>query len=250
MDTCNLTLIPDYGNSIQIALSSIPFVPNDMSEMILNREYIYSDQPYHAELNGINQRIEVLSFFANDMEIESAREENRVISFGANRRIFIHNYGFVQITLDIKLDDQTTMALYSNFIPILVVNARNNRSVERMVEYIYTYREQVLLCGPQLSMKKQGLKVDGKKDLEAQIQIIRDIIQVYNEMTGYFRLNAKFRLSPSGHVDYYEKAKCVSNRMINYIAMHPEQLMRTSVSTGIRVHKQNFIPNKTLVEKM
>lgn len=31
--------------------------------------------------------------------------------------------------------------------------------------------------------------------------------------------------------------------------MHPEQLMRTSVSTGIRIHRQNFIPNKTLVEE-
>ena len=31
--------------------------------------------------------------------------------------------------------------------------------------------------------------------------------------------------------------------------MHPEQLMQTSVSTGIRAHKQNFIPSKTLVEE-
>lgn len=249
MDTFELTLVPDYGNSIQMVLSSSPFMPSDVDEMVLNREYIYSDRPYHAELKGISERIESLSFFVNDMEIESAQEENNIISFGTNRRIFTHNYGFVQITLNIKLENQVRMVLYSKFIPILVVNARNNRSVEQMVEYIYAHREQLLLCGSQLSLQSQGLKAEGTKDLEAQIQIIQDIIQVYNENIGYFRLNAKFRLSPIGHVDHYEKAKCVSNRMINYIVMHPEQLMRTSVSTGIRVHKQNYIPNKTLVEE-
>lgn len=249
MDTCELTLVPDYGNSIQMTLSSAPFVPSDMDEMILRREYIYSDQPYHAELNGISEKIELISFFVNDMEVESAWEEDNVIAFGANRRIFTHNYGFVQITLVVTLENQATITLYSKFIPILVVNARNNRSIERMVEYIYAHHEQFHLCGPQLSMQNNGLKTEGKKDLDAQIQILRDIIQVYGETICYFRLNAKFRLSPIGHVDHYEKAKCISNRMINYIVMHPEQLMRTSVSTGIRVHKQNFIPNKTLVEE-
>jgi len=249
MDTYELTLVPDYGISIKMALSSTLLMPSDISEMVLNREYIYSDQAYYAELNGIDQKIESLSFFVNDMEVESAREENNVISFGTNRRIFTHNYGFAQITLNIKLENQSTMILYSKFIPILVVNARNNRSVERMVEYIYTHREQFLLCGPQLSMKNYGLKDEGENDLEARVQIIRDIVQVYNEEIGYFRLNAKFKLSPIGRVDHYEKAKYVSNQTINYIVMHPEQLMRTSVSTGIRVHKQNFIPNRTLVEE-
>jgi len=98
-------------------------------------------------------------------------------------------------------------------------------------------------------MQNHGLKAEGKSDLESQIQIIRDIIQVYSETIGYFRLNAKFKLSPIGRVDHYEKAKSVSNRMINYIVMHPEHLMHTSISTGIRVHKQNFIPSKTLVEE-
>lgn len=181
MDTCRLTLIPDYGSSIQMVLSSVPFVPSDMDEMILNREYIYSDQPYHAELNNISEKIEDLTFFVNDMEIESAQEENNVISFGTNQRIFTHNYGFVQITLNIKLENQTTKVLYSKFIPILVVNVRNNRSVERMVEYIYAHREQFLLCGPQPSMQNHGLKAEGKKDLESQIQIVRDIVQVYSE---------------------------------------------------------------------
>lgn len=249
MDTFELTLVPDYGNNIQIVLSSSPFAPSNVDEMILKCEYIYSDRPYHAELKGISERIEAFSFFVNDMEIESVLEENNVISFGTNRRIFTHNYGFAQITINIKLENQVRIVLYSKFIPILVVNARNNRSVERMVEYIYAHREQFLLSGSQLSMQRQGLKAEGTKDLEAQIQIIQDIIQVYNETIGYFRLNAKFKLSPIGHVDHYEKAKCVSNRMINHIVMHPEQLMRTSVSTGIRVHKQNYIPNKTLVEE-
>ena len=249
MDTCRLTLIPDYGSSIQMVMSSDPFVPSNIDEMILNREYIYSDQPYHAELNDVSETIEDLTFFVNDMEIESAQEENNVISFGTNQRIFTHNYGFVQITLNIKLENQTTKVLYSKFIPILVVNVRNNRSVERMVEYIYAHREQFLLCGPQPSMQNHGLKAEGKKDLESQIQIVRDIVQVYSETIGYFRLNAKFKLSPIGRVDHYEKARSVSNRMINYIVMHPEQLMQTSVSTGIRAHKQNFIPSKTLVEE-
>lgn len=249
MDICELTLIPEYGNSIKMTLSSSPFVPSDMDKMILNREYIYSDQPYHAELNGISRKIEALSFFVNDMEIESACEEENVISFGTNRRIFIHNYGFAQITLNIKLENQAAMVLYSKFIPILVVNMRNNRSMERMVEYIYAHHEKFLMCGSQISMQSHGLKAEGEKDLDVKVQILQDIIQVYNETIGYFRLNAKFRLSPIGHVDHYEKAKCISNRMIDYIIMHPEQLRNTSVSTGIRVHKQNYIPNKTLVEE-
>ena len=74
MDTCKLKLIPDYGSSIQMVMSSDPFVPSNVDEMILNREYIYSDQPYHAELNDVSETIEDLTFFVNDMEIESERE--------------------------------------------------------------------------------------------------------------------------------------------------------------------------------
>lgn len=255
MDTDKLTLvlIPDHGSHVQVVLSPLPLALNDfvlcnMDDMILNREYVYSDKSYSATLDGVDEKIEELSFFIND-EIRPAYEESNRISFVENKRIFTHNYGFIQITIRIRLKNGRGLVFYSNFIPVLVLNELNNRSVERMVEYIYAHREQFLWCGHHSSMQSYDLKAKGKKDLESYVQIIQDVIKVYNETIGYFRLNARFKLSPTGQVDCYEKVKSVSSRTISYIVTHPEQLMHTSASTGIRAHRQNFIPNKTLVEE-
>lgn len=73
MDAFELTLVPDYGSNIQMVLSSSPFVPSDVDEMVLNREYIYSDRPYHAELT---QSIISKTFAISSFALHSPKDIN------------------------------------------------------------------------------------------------------------------------------------------------------------------------------
>ncbi len=253
MSIYELILTPLRGNSVKLELSAGRMLTSDLDRIIPDREYIYSDQPYHAEIRGLEEDIETFSFFVNDVEIKQNLDIDGKIRFIDDRylkdRIFIHNFGLIQIAIRITFKGQAGVTVYSKFISVLVANARTNLSVERMAEYIYCHREQLLLSGLLYSEQRHGLKPEAQKELGTQVQLLKDIVQVYNENINYFRLNAKFRLCAVGCVDNYEKAKSVSGRTLSYIAQHPEQLLRTSMLTGIRINKQNYLPSKTLIEE-
>lgn len=255
MNIYKLTLIPERGNSIKADMSADPMLKSSLNDTLIAKGYIYSDQPYSAELQGLEDDIEDVLFFVNDMEIETERfkRSNGKIVFSDEKypggRIFSHNFGLVQIAIQIVYERRPPIILFSCYISVLVANTRTNLSVERMAEYIYHNQESLLLSGQLLSEKQRSLKGDAQKELEAQLQILQDIIQAYSESMGYFRLNARFRLSSTGHVDNYEKVRSVSNRTLSYIVQHPEYLSKTSLPTGIRLNRQNYLPDKTLVEE-
>ncbi len=255
MSIYKLTLIPERGSSIKVDLSTDQILRSSLNDPAIAQKYVYSDHSYCAGSRGVEEIREDISFFVNDMEIDIKRigESSEKIVFSDEKypggRIFSHNFGLIQIAIQIVYEGRLPIMLFSNYISVLVVNNRTNLSVERMARYIYYNQESLLLSGQLLSEQQRSLKGDAQKELESQIQILRDIIQVYSENIGYFRLNARFHLSSMGYVDNYEKVRFVSNRTLSYIVQHPEYLSKTSLPTGIRVNGQNYLPDKTLVEE-
>lgn len=253
MDTYKLVLIPDYDKTcVEVELSPDRVLVSRLNDVVPEREFVYSDIPYCAQLRGVGGEIEKLSFFVNYRPIETDIK-NDIIQFTdsqyPDRRIFYHDFGLVQFTVIISFVDKSPITLYSKFVSVLVKNEMTNLSVQRMAEYIYRWRERLLLCGPLESEHKQSLKEGAHKELETQVQILQDIVYVYSENFRYFRKNAKFNLHPVGRVDNYEKAKFISSHTLNYTAQHSEHLIRSPASTGIRFGKQNFLPSKTMVEQ-
>ena len=248
-----LVLIPDYDKTcVEVELSPDRVLASRLNDVVPEQEFVYSDIPYCAQFRGVDDEIEKLSFFVNYRPIETEIKDD-IIQFTdsqyPDRRMFYHDFGLVQFTVIISFANKPPVTLYSKFVSVLVKNERTNLSVQRMAEYVYRWRERLLLCGPLESEYRQSLKEGAHKELETQVQILQDIVYVYGENLRYFRKNAKFNLHPIGRVDNYEKAKFISSHTLNYTAQHPEHLMRSPASTGIQFGKQNFLPSKTLVEQ-
>lgn len=253
MSTYELTLIPGRGNSILVELSSDRNAMSSLNEVNPDREYIYSDQPYRAELHGMKEEVESFSFYVNDVEIEQTLGADGKISLSGAQypqgHIFVHNFGLVQIVLRIVFKGQTAVMLYSKFISVLVANTRTNLSVERMAEYIYCHREKLLGNGRLWAGQGQDQRTDSQKELDLQIWVLQDIVRVYRENIGYFRQSARCRYRFAEQVEHYDGTRVVSGSTLQYIVQHPEQLMRSASATGIRVGKQYFLPGKTLVKE-
>ncbi len=253
MSAYKLNLTPDYGRSIELELTDQQKLVSSLNDLMPEQDYVYSDQLYSVTIKGLDINFKKLSLYINDYEVEqNVSPEGRILFSGSHYpkgRIFVHNFGLVQMSVRIDIDDCLHVTLYTKFIPILVINSRTNQSVQRMAEYIYYWRERLLLSGPLLSEQRQGLKPGAPKELETQIQILRDIVHIYSESISYFHTNAKFNLRPVGNIDNYEKVRFISSRMLTYVTQHPEQLTRTAVVTGIRQNNRYFLPRKTLIEE-
>ena len=251
MNIYELTLISGRGNTITVQLSSDRISMSRLDDVNPDREYIYSDQPYRAELHGVLEEMESFSFYVNDVEIEQTLDSEGKICLQSAQypqgHIFIHNFGLIQIAVQIIYKGQKPVFLYSKWISVLVANNRTNLSIERMAEYIYCHRDKLMGRGPLRSGQKQ--REDSQKELDLQIEILQDIVRVYRENLSYFRQKAKCRSRIVQQAAPCEQTKFFSDRSLHYIAQHPEHLMRSSAATGIRVGRRYFLPSKTLAKE-
>ena len=253
MSAYELSLIPDYKQSIRLELSESRPQTGILDDLTPEQEYVYSDQLYSVAVHGLGADFIRVSFYINDYEVEQSADPTGRLHFAGSycpkAFIFRHNFGLVQFSVRIEFGGLPPVILYTKYVPVLVVNARTNLSVQRMTEYIYRWGEHLLYSGQLRSAQQRNLKANAPKELNLQLQILSDIVRVYSENIGYFHTSAKFNVHSVEYVDSYEKVRFVSSRTLAYIVQHPEQLVQTTAHTGIRRNSRSFLPQRTLVEE-
>ena len=209
MSAYELSLIPDYKQSICLELSESPPQMRTFDDLTLEQGFVYSNQLYSAVIHGVNADFAKVAFYINDYEIEqSVDSEGRLLFTGdycPKAYIFRHNFGLVQLSVRVEFNGSQPVILYTKFVPVLVVNDRTNLSVQRMTEYVYRWGEHLLYSDSLRSAQQRGLKADAPKELDVQIQILCDIVRIYSENIGYFHTSAKFNVHSVGYIGNYEK---------------------------------------------
>lgn len=183
---------------------------------------VYSDKQYTLELN-IPTQVYTVNVYINGFEVESTyNENNHMLYFKKykNEMIFIDNFGFVQISLEIFFDGNEMITLYSDYLNVMIRNNMESYAIKSMAEYIYNNQEKLLLDSNMKSLNTSSLKSSNKQTLESQIAILKKIIFEYKNSYNYFKNNAKFTLTNQQKVDNFEKLRYVNANTIDYIVQH------------------------------
>lgn len=250
MNELILRLLPDHGDPQDLVLLDHQTENSILDTAKLSTSFVFCDHKYHAQLVNLNEPIENLRFFVNGepVRINYSSDSGDITffdeSFGA--RIFQECYGFVQITVIYNDASGNQHFRDTEYIQVMVRKGRQNDSVRRITEYVYTQNAE-LLYGKSLPRETAGLRENAKKTLESRILLLERIAVVYEENYRYFKINCRFKTIPHERVDHFEKLQYVSNNTLQYIAQHPEELQPVHYSTGIKVGRNFYQPNKTLI---
>ena len=253
-----LKLLPyPYNNPpYSVELKEESHNPVSIEEIISrskNNAIIYSDLSYifYLATEELNQ-IKNVNVYINDiLEPSTFNNSNGEIKFSSlgssDKRIFQDCFGFVEISIVISYDDNIEKTLVTDFLQVVVRDTSFNDSVQSMVDFIY-YRQDTLLFhdNPQ-PRDLASLRDKGKKIFESQIILAEEIANLYESSYGFFKANSRFRIEKNPIVDDVSKLQQIMPDTLRYMISHPEQLKPINSTTGIRVRKRNYQPQKTLV---
>lgn len=255
MLSTTLKLLPYNNPPFSVGLKEEKNNPVSIEEIISKSSnfVIYSDLSYifylvTAELKQIKN----VNVYINDIfEPSTFNNDNGEIKFSSlgssSKRIFQDCFGFVEISIIITFDDNEEKTLVTDFLQVVVRNNSFNDSIQSMVDFIY-YRQDTLLFhdNPQ-PRDLASLRDKGKNTRESQIILAEEIANLYEASYGFFKANSRFRIEKNPVVDDVSKLQQITPDTLRYMISHPEQLKPINSTTGIKVRKRNYQPQKTLV---
>ncbi len=245
-----LRLLPENGEPQDLVLQEHQVASSLLDTAKFSTAFVFRDRKYRAQLINLNTSIENLRFLVNGepVNINYLPDSGFITfldtSFGA--QIFTECYGFVQLTIIYNDINGNQFLCDTEYIHVMVRKGRQNDSVRRITEYVYTQSAD-LLYGKSLPRETAGLRDNTHKTLESRILLLERIAVVFEENYRYFKTNCRFKTVPREHVDHFEKLQYVSSNTLHYIAQHPEELQPVHHSTGINIGRTFYQPNKTLI---
>ena len=217
----------------------------NISSCVSNK--VYSDKIYSIKLSGNYSNVSDVNLFINGFDI-GARYYNGEFKISEDRkRVFIDTFGFVQLSLSVTYDDNSTSVYFSEFMNVMIKEDYLNQSIRKMADYIYNNQEKLLLDDKMKALDNANLKESPNRTLESQLKIIKTVILSYKENYRYFKNNSKFKLVSNNRVDDFEKLRTVNGKTIKYIIQNPNELYLSANSTGIKIDKHYYLPHKTLI---
>ena len=243
MDTISITLVPKFRDRIDIVLHKE--TDSIFYDIPSGKDVVYNDNPYTFSVSDLDGLPSVVHINDEVYYVELLERTSERIDFKikGHEKPFLHSFGAVRISFEI--DDQL---FSSNSIAVMVSNSDITDSVMNMVQFIYDNCEKYLYEEHKYSTVITGLKNNDIVSLEAKIAFLQKALKVYKQSYQYFKFNPYCKLQKVASVDSFDKLQVVSQKTIQYISNHIEDLAVVNYDTGIRVNKQFYQPNKVLVE--
>lgn len=214
-----------------------------------DRPGVYGDLTYRFKLTGDDVlRVQDVFVFVNDVRRWSVYDNGTIFfgNSGADGKLFLDCFGYAELELQVVLDDDTVISLFSGYLPVLVREGKFNKAAEKMVRYVYENREEFLFNGEIKSRSPADLKEKGHRTLEAVIILAEQIAGVYENSYGYFKANSRFHTKKVPAVEDLERLQTITPATLEYIVSHPEQLRQVNSSRGISLGNRMYQPRKTL----
>lgn len=224
-----------------------------------NHNYLYSDVSYCAKIEWETTELPTkLQLFINGESIEYIQDEitdsHVSLSFKSDMypfgNIFRDCYGFVQIEIYCEWQPGISGRSYwTDFYCVMLKKTKVNESLQKIAEYVYQNHSNFLWKRNTLPNGAVEFDKSDEKNLDAQIELIKDVINIYDQNSLILKTRPYTLAEHNYIVDDFEKLHRITPNTINYIVQHPDELISTSHETGIKVKNNSFIPRKTLILK-
>ncbi|MDE6833109.1 MAG: DUF2357 domain-containing protein, partial [Ruminococcus sp.] len=211
---------------------------------------VYYDYDYISfELRGSIQYVS--DFYINDEaipishNIQKPNEYQFVLDKNSEKtskdykKIFMQCFGIVQIKIKIS-----NKYYVSDRIAIMVKDNTQYKNIIKMIDYIYDKGNDYLY---EDYVSVDGADSDDDIKIESKLRFIEEVIEIYENFSGYFENSPKTRAVAGEVVGKFYKLDSVTPKTIQYIASHPEELYEVDFNTGISYGNRHFQPENTLV---
>lgn len=162
--------------------------------------------------------------------------------FHSNGPLFAYYMGLVELEITLKRKNGEQETLYSEWLPVLISPSRQQKNLKSMLETIYAHQEVLLAAKGEQKASGEAAPV---QDFRSSLQLLEDILHIYEESYGFFKANCRSALAAKEVVDWTEKVQQVNARSLRYLVQHPEYL-RQSVD-GISWAEKHYLPEKMLM---
>lgn len=244
MDTITLKLKPKYHEEIELILQTDK--ESDYFDIPNGKEVVYNDNPYLFLLSGdvvIPSKV-YINDEAYDVEFCSGETDGIQFRLKDCDKPFLQSFGAIRI--EVWIDGKQ---YYSKSIAVMVSDSEINNSVINMIEYIYMNCEDYLYEEHKNSSILSGIKANETISLEAKIAFLKQTLEIYKKSYQYLKTNPYCKLEKTEAVDSFDKLQSISQRTIQYITNHIDELSVVNYDTGIRYNNQYYQPNRVLVER-
>lgn len=90
----------------------------------------------------------------------------------------------------------------------------------------------------------ESIETQASEDaLEMRIRVLREIEKLYEEQYSYFRDDARYRLKPNYRVRPVEAMRGFTPAAAQWIASHPDELVRVRRGGGVRIGRNSWMPS-------
>lgn len=256
-------LLKSKVDSYNLALSLSAYCPQDnYSDLLLlsGSKYVCNDIQYNEALFkcDVADNIDHIEIYINDDKIGEGTElseeginiklNSEQYSYYQRGMIFRDCYGFVQLFVKLIYNDNTVINLYSEYLPVYLKDTEENRSIQKMADYIYENYERYLFDYKIKPDYLTGLKENREeKSIDVAIKLLTKIINSYDKCYPFFKVNSKSRIVEAGKIDNFEKVTIITGKTLNFIAQHPDELFPVEANVGIKIRNKYFQPRKTLI---
>jgi hypothetical protein len=213
-----------------------PLLPSDDSQLAygeaeIDENSVYDDCDYRVYLRvqGISE-YDSVKLFVNDELIPTHKrtDTDSAELFPKDGRIFADCFGVAQVECIVN-----DVSFVSKNIPVMMRSSDVNKNVANMIDYIYTNGERYLY--------------ENRRSIEAKLDILQRTLETYKKCYQFFVNAPKKKLISEEVIGSFEKLETITFKTMRHIVSHPEELVRVNYDTGIKISKQNFQPQNTLI---
>ena len=202
---------------------------------------VYNDYLYYAEVfdeNEIKQHIEAM--YVNDEFVDKS-----LLKPSEFNQLFLDCFGLVKI--EVVIDG---ISYVTKNISVMIRQNSINKSVENMINYIYSNCEEYLYEEHKYSKRSVGIKPNHAISLDSKLALVNQIYEAYQKCYNTLRYSAQTKVINIDKIDDFTRLQFITPNTIHYISTHPDELIPVNYNSGISINKQYYQPEKTLVKSV
>ena len=249
-----LRLVPlDWdGDAVELALDAAPR-PLSAEELAGAVPTVFSDRPYRIECSGpMLMRLAAVTLDLNDELIlcrMTRREGLVVFATPDNPMIFESVFGLAKLVVELRRPDSTEPEVY-HAPPVHVLLPKGERAESISLMALKVARASDRLFQISGAAADAAQETSSEKAIQNQAEALERVVQLYERHYSYFRTNARTKLAEKEQVGAFAKLKSFTQKTLEFIVRHPEELEPSPGGRGVRPNGvgEAWMPRRTLIQ--
>lgn len=223
----------------------------------LINKLVYQNKIYSLKVENDSEKVvEDINIYINNEEISERfrisgnRIYNNSFQF-SERNFFSSIFGYAQICIEFIYNSNDEESFFSEYIEVAIDknNSEAIDSIKEMINYIYNNNYKLLNMSNsnRVSLISTGIKQSDFKEIDTELNLLKEIIVIYNREFRYFKTNLRYKYEHEYKVDDFNKLTKIDTETIKFIVTNPQYLKPVNYKTGITYGGVRYQPVKTLI---